>query len=551
MFDLIVIGGGHAGVEAALAAARMGCAVGLVTGEAAAIGRMSCNPAIGGTAKGHLVHEIDALGGVMGELADQTGIQFRLLNRSKGPAVWSSRCQSDRDAYAAAAQRMVADQAGLSVVEAMVTGVVVRDHRIAAVTTDRCGEIGCHALVVASGTFLNGVLFTGLNGTAGGRFGERPASGLSEAFRLLGLNTGRLKTGTPPRLRRDSIDFSVTSEQPGDADPAPFSGRTDRRAFPRLPQVSCHITFTNPATHQILATGFDRSPMFTGRIRGAGPRYCPSIEDKVVRFADRDRHQLFLEPDGLDSDLIYLNGFSSSLPAEVQLAALRTVPGLERVEVARYGYAVEYDFFPAYQVDATLESKLMRGLYFAGQVNGTSGYEEAAAQGLMAGINAALAVRGAAGGELVLRRDEAYIGVLIDDLVTKPSHEPYRMFTSRAEYRLALRQDNARRRLSAYGHQLGLIANAEMDRLRRRQRMVETALAELRATQLAPPAANRWLQSLGMKELQRPESAAALCRRPEVRLHALLAEVVAPPQRGAGRRGAAGAAEPAAENART
>ena len=537
MFDLIVIGGGHAGVEAALAAARMGCAVGLVTGEAAAIGRMSCNPAIGGTAKGHLVHEIDALGGVMGELADQTGIQFRLLNRSKGPAVWSSRCQSDRDAYAAAAQRMVADQAGLSVVEAMVTGVVVRDHRIAAVTTDRCGEIGCHALVVASGTFLNGVLFTGLNGTAGGRFGERPASGLSEAFRLLGLNTGRLKTGTPPRLRRDSIDFSVTSEQPGDADPAPFSGRTDRRAFPRLPQVSCHITFTNPATHQILATGFDRSPMFTGRIRGAGPRYCPSIEDKVVRFADRDRHQLFLEPDGLDSDLIYLNGFSSSLPAEVQLAALRTVPGLERVEVARYGYAVEYDFFPAYQVDATLESKLMSGLYFAGQVNGTSGYEEAAAQGLMAGINAALAVRGTAGGELVLRRDEAYIGVLIDDLVTKPSHEPYRMFTSRAEYRLALRQDNARRRLSAYGHRLGLIANAEMDRLRRRQRMVETALAELRATQLAPPAANRWLQSLGMKELQRPESAAALCRRPEIRLHALLAEMFAPPQRGASRAG--------------
>ncbi len=537
MFDLIVIGGGHAGVEAALAAARMGCAVGLVTGEAAAIGRMSCNPAIGGTAKGHLVHEIDALGGVMGELADQTGIQFRLLNRSKGPAVWSSRCQSDRDAYAGAAQRMVADQSGLSVVEAMVTGVVVRDHRIAAVTTDRCGEIGCHALVVASGTFLNGVLFTGLNGTAGGRFGERPASGLSEAFRLLGLNTGRLKTGTPPRLRRDSIDFSAASEQPGDADPAPFSGRTDRRAFPRLPQVSCHITFTNPATHQILATGFDRSPMFTGRIRGAGPRYCPSIEDKVVRFADRDRHQLFLEPDGLDSDLIYLNGFSSSLPAEVQLAALRTVPGLERVEVARYGYAVEYDFFPAYQVDATLESKLMRGLYFAGQVNGTSGYEEAAAQGLMAGINAALAVRGAAGGELVLRRDEAYIGVLIDDLVTKPSHEPYRMFTSRAEYRLALRQDNARRRLSAYGHRLGLIANAEMDRLRRRQRMVETALAELRATQLAPPAANRWLQSLGMKELQRPESAAALCRRPEVRLHALLAEMFAPPHCGAGRAG--------------
>ena len=532
MFDLIVIGGGHAGIEAAVAAARMGCQVGLVTGEAAAIGRMSCNPAIGGTAKGHLVHEIDALGGVMGELADETGIQFRLLNRSKGPAIWSSRCQSDRDAYAAAAQRVVAGQHGLAVVEAMVTGVAVRDGRIAAVTTDRRGEIGCRALVVASGTFLNGVLFTGLGGTAGGRFGERPATGLSEAFRRLGLKTGRLKTGTPPRLRRDSIDFSATGEQPGDADPAPFSGRTDRGSFPRLPQVSCHITFTNPATHEILATGFDRSPMFTGRIRGAGPRYCPSIEDKVVRFADRDRHQLFLEPEGLDSDLVYLNGFSSSLPAEVQLAALRTVPGLERAAVARYGYAVEYDFFPAYQVDATLESKLVRGLYFAGQVNGTSGYEEAAAQGLMAGINAALAVRGGAREELVLRRDEAYIGVLIDDLVTKPSFEPYRMFTSRAEYRLALRQDNARRRLSAYGHELGLIADAEMERLRRGRRIVEAALAELRATPVAPSAVNRWLRSLGMRELRGPETAAALCRRPEVKLPGLLAEVF-PAQRGA------------------
>ena len=528
MFDLIVIGGGHAGIEAALAAARMGCSVGLITGETAAIGRMSCNPAIGGTAKGHLVHEIDALGGVMGELADETGIQFRLLNRSKGPAIWSSRCQSDRDAYAAAAQRMVAAQRGLSVVEAMVTGVAVRAGRIAAVTTDRHGEIGCRALVVASGTFLNGVLFTGLNGAAGGRFGERPATGLSEAFECLGLKTGRLKTGTPPRLRRDSIDFSVTSEQPGDTAPVPFSGRTEPGAFPRLPQVSCHITFTSAATHEVLATGFDRSPMFTGRIRGAGPRYCPSIEDKVVRFADRDRHQLFLEPEGLDSDLIYLNGFSTSLPAEVQLAALRTVAGLERVEVARYGYAVEYDFFPAYQVDATLESKLVRGLYFAGQVNGTSGYEEAAAQGLMAGINAALAVRGGARRELVLRRDEAYIGVLIDDLVTRPSLEPYRMFTSRAEYRLALRQDNARRRLSAYGHELGLIADAEIDLLRRRQRILEAALAGLRATTVTPSAANRWLRSLGVRDLQRPETAAALCRRPEVRLQGLLAELFPP-----------------------
>ena len=519
--EVAVIGGGHAGIEAAVAAARMGCKVALITADAAAIGRMSCNPAIGGTAKGHLVHEIDALGGVMGELADATGIQFRLLNRSKGAAVWSSRCQSDSAAYARAAAALVAAEPRLSLVEGDVVGFepTSAPDKVGVLRLADGRTLACRRLVVATGTFLNGVLHTGSQASPGGRAGERAVTGLSASFTALGIATGRLKTGTPPRLRRDTVAVEELERQPGDDHPLPFSHRTDRMAFPVLPQIECHITHTNGDTHAALAKGFDQSPMFTGRIRGAGPRYCPSIEDKVVRFPDRDRHQLFLEPEGLASDLIYVNGFSSSLPAPVQKAALRTVPGLATAEIVRYGYAVEYDYFPAHQLQPTLESKRLPGLFFAGQVNGTSGYEEAAAQGLLAGINAAAGLLGR--DQLVLGRDEAYIGVLLDDLVTKPSDEPYRIFTSRAEHRLALRQDNAARRLTHHGVRVGLVEERRGREVAAEQEAIEQLLSQLEGTRVAPQQVNAWLSRRGAAPLRAPESLAALARRPEVGLEAL------------------------------
>lgn len=519
-FDVVVVGGGHAGIEAASAASRMGCSVGLVTMDRFALGRMSCNPAIGGTAKGHLVREIDALGGVMGLIADRTGIQFRMLNKSKGPAVWSPRCQSDRKLYSEEVYRIVSKTENLEIVEDSAIGIIVENGKVIGIETKSGEEIMCRALVLSSGTFLNGLMHTGLNKTSGGRFGEQPSTGITESLAKLGFEYGRLKTGTPPRLKKDSINWSILEEQPGDENPQPFSHQTDLSQFPFLSQVSCHITYTDKEVHRILEKGFAESPLFTGLIKGVGPRYCPSIEDKIVRFSDKERHQLFLEPEGLDSNQIYLNGFSSSLAAEIQLEALHKIVGLEEVEMVRPGYAVEYDFFPPHQVDLTLETKLIKGLYFAGQINGTSGYEEAAAQGLIAGINAALKVQDKP--EFVLKRSEAYIGVLIDDLVTKSTDEPYRMFTSRAEHRLLLRQDNADRRLMKYGYEFGLISRDLYDEVDNREKTIINGINYCQTKKYHARNVNEFLSAFNSNGIDSTETISKLCKRPEINLKQLL-----------------------------
>ena len=519
-FDILVIGAGHAGIEAAYSAAKMGCSVGLLTMDKNALGRMSCNPAIGGTAKGHLVREIDALGGLMGKIADATGIQFRMLNKSKGPAVWSPRCQSDRQLYSDIAVKFISSQNNLEIIEDSVVEILIENDQIKGIRTGSGKEILSKAVILSAGTFMNAIMHTGLKGISGGRFGEKPSTGITEGLVKHGFTSGRLKTGTPPRLKKSSINFSLLEEQPGDINPSPFSHFTNMDDFPFLPQVSCHITYTDVEVHKILEKGFDRSPMFTGLISGVGPRYCPSIEDKVVRFSDKEKHQLFLEPEGLNSDQIYLNGFATSLPEEIQLEALYKIKGLEEVEMVRPGYAVEYDFFPPHQVDSTLETKLVKGLYFAGQVNGTSGYEEAAAQGLIAGINAALKIQGRK--EFFLKRSEAYIGVLIDDLVTKSTDEPYRMFTSRAEHRLLLRQDNADRRLMKYGKEFGLISNEHFEKVEAREKKINMGSEACRKQKLNGKDINQFLEGKSSSPIDSTETIANLCRRPELSLKDLL-----------------------------
>jgi tRNA uridine 5-carboxymethylaminomethyl modification enzyme len=516
-FDIVVIGGGHAGIEAAQASARMGMKTALVSMEKQAIGRMSCNPAIGGVAKGQLVRDLDALGGVMGVAADKAGIQFRMLNLSKGPAVWGPRAQMDMELYAETMQSLLGAMPQLSLLEGELMDFQREKDGRFNLDFGLQGRLYSRALIITSGTFLGAVMYTGLTSTPGGRIGEAAANGLATSIRGMGIKTRRLKTGTPARLAADSIDYNAVEVQYGDSDPVPFSFRTTTQL---KNHATCWITHTNEQTHEILRTGFDRSPMFTGVIKGIGPRYCPSIEDKIGRFADKNSHHLFLEPEGLNNGRIYVNGFSSSLPAEIQDRALRTIPGLKDCRVLRYGYAVEYDSVDATQLDATYECKDIPGLYFAGQVNGTSGYEEAAAQGLMAGINAVLKLRGQI--PFLLNRSESYIGVLTDDLVTMDLEEPYRMFTSRAEFRLHLRQDNAEERLLEKGHALGMIDDTVLAKFEIwRNRLIQVK-EKLTAARAFGPGVDAFLATCNSSPLAEAVPALSLLRRPDIGLSGLL-----------------------------
>lgn len=519
IYDIIVVGAGHAGCEAALSAARSGLSCLLVTSDLSAIARMSCNPAIGGVAKGQITREIDALGGQMAKAIDATGIQFRMLNRSKGAAMHSPRAQADKTQYSVYMRRIIESEPLIDILQDTVISVGEINGRFNDITVLSGRRINARAAILTCGTFLNGLIHVGMNHYPGGRtIAEPPVAGLTEALNNLGFTSGRLKTGTPPRIDSRSVDYRMVSEQPGDAEPEPFSFETESVRERNL--VSCYTTRTTEETHEILKKGFDRSPLFTGKVKGVGPRYCPSVEDKIYRFPDKNSHHIFLEPEGIDTIEMYVNGFSTSLPEDVQIEALKTIPGLEKMKLIRPGYAIEYDYFHPWQIGATLETHLVENLYFAGQINGTSGYEEAAAQGLMAGINASLKLRGLP--PLVLRRSEAYIGVLIDDLITKETNEPYRMFTSSAEHRLILRHDNADLRLRKYAHVAGLVSYDGLERTMDLSSRIDQSLQRLKEYRLSPAEINPLLMLKGYPELQTSMNAHAILKRPGICLTDIL-----------------------------